>query len=686
MSAWSRLPLVARVLVLAGTALFGLAAAIVVVTVQNVTRSVSTQVDSSVAVGNRVMTYLLVAKGDPVITNGKLHFGTWTETGDTEIVDRVKEISGTEAAVYAVVGDTPVMVASTLRRKSVHPSERVRVVGDLLEGAPLEAFKRNADFVGTSPTLGEAFINRYHILRDDNDHPIAILYDGLPATELTTAEERTLRSVIAVALVGALVLLIVLALALRGTRLDARKVVRAARKLAHGELDANLDVRSRDELGEVASAFAETVAYQRTMAEAAERIARGDLRIAIRPHSKDDRLGCALAEMGSSLARLVGELQEAADRLAADATVVESSASRCAVLVDGTDGAVSDLAESSSTLDNSASTLDTIVRQFRHAIDGIATGAVDQAAQVGAASRDARQMADDVERVARASADLASTSEQTRAAAAGGREAVERTANEMRAIRDTVHAAADTMRALAEVSNEIGDVVKTIDGIAEQTNLLALNAAIEAARAGEHGRGFAVVANEVRKLAERSSSENRRIGTLVQNVRRQTDAAVAAVASGAARVDAGASAADLGGEALQEIIAQVETTVGRIGEIANAATVMAGNARNVTDAIAGISVVVEENSAATEEMAAQSQQISAAIAAVAQTSDENRRGVQRVSASSGDVRANMTELRTRADDLDRTAAALRQLTEAFLIDRASEALAQPAHASQAALT
>jgi methyl-accepting chemotaxis protein len=80
----------------------------------------------------------------------------------------------------------------------------------------------------------------------------------------------------------------------------------------------------------------------------------------------------------------------------------------------------------------------------------------------------------------------------------------------------------ETIKIVTEVkekSDKIGQIVEEIDAIAEQTNLLALNAAIEAARAGEAGKGFAVVAEEIRKLAEESSSTTTNIESILKEIK-----------------------------------------------------------------------------------------------------------------------------------------------------------------------
>ncbi len=99
---------------------------------------------------------------------------------------------------------------------------------------------------------------------------------------------------------------------------------------------------------------------------------------------------------------------------------------------------------------------------------------------------------------------------------------VERISSNLQTMSEKAVETAASVDQLNERTSQIGGIVKLIKEIADQTNLLALNAAIEAARAGEQGRGFAVVADEVRKLAERTTTATSEISQLVSDIQKET--------------------------------------------------------------------------------------------------------------------------------------------------------------------
>ena len=291
-----------------------------------------------------------------------------------------------------------------------------------------------------------------------------------------------------------------------------------------------------------------------------KRAAAGDLTVDIPQSSAGSLLG-ELSRMLCAIRQMVGDISSKSD-------IVRRTA-------EGISVASGQVAVASHRQADSASAMAAAVEQLTVSINQIS------------------ESAHDTERYSSAATTLAASGE-TRVAEA---------ANEMALIAQQTSSAAGAIRSLESRAAEISTIANVIKEIAAQTNLLALNAAIEAARAGEQGRGFAVVADEVRKLAERTSSATEEITSMIGAIQADTATAVDTMDKALPQVERGLDLARQAEHSLREIRDGAGTTLERIRDVALVTQEQSAASTSIAQQVESIAQMVEETSASTRHTA-----------------------------------------------------------------------------------
>jgi methyl-accepting chemotaxis protein len=332
-------------------------------------------------------------------------------------------------------------------------------------------------------------------------------------------------------------------------------VTNAAMRIAQGQLEERVQIRSSNEVGILAESFNAMAGNLQRMVETereskehlestvsdymtfVESVSQGDLRPRIQLNGNgnhhDQGMDDDLIELGTNLNAMVASLSDMSQQVRASSLSISSAAA--------------EIQAASTQQSATAAEQDAAVTQTVATVEEV-RATVKQTAERAQAVAAASQRSVDVSRI--------------------GQRAVAETVEGMRLIRQRVGSIAENILMLSERTQQIGEIIETVNALADQSKLLALNASIEAARAGEEGRGFAVVAMEVRQLAEQSREATARVRVILNEIQQATNTAVMVTEEGSKGTESGMALVERAGGAIRELSSTVDEAVQAAMQIA----------------------------------------------------------------------------------------------------------------------
>ncbi|HTZ97404.1 MAG TPA: methyl-accepting chemotaxis protein [Terriglobales bacterium] len=436
-----------------------------------------------------------------------------------------------------------------------------------------------------------------------------------------------------------------------------RKLMSVARQIANaGDLEHEIEINRKDEIGELSRNFNSMVTYLKEMATVSEAIAGGNLSVEVQPRSKNDMLGNAFARMVQGLYSLVRSVRDAASQVASASTQVARASDESAKIS----------LQTSSAIDEVTSTMHEMSVNVQNMVKSTQV----QASSVSETSASIDQMVASIQRVADTAKVLLDISNRSREEVHSGISTMEKATDGLNRINGTIQSSGEIIGVLGQRADDIGKIIEVIDDLAEQTNLLALNAAIEAARAGEHGLGFAVVADEVRKLAEKSAQSTKEISELIQSIQKEARKAVENMNRSTGIVNEGLGLGQELSTALRKISNVVTEVYKFAQEIGAATNEQSHGSSQIARATTRLNEITHEINSAVEEQASGAH-------AVVKAMERMRELVQQTTSGSTELAASSEQMskmsRGLLDSMDRFALEQTARTPGYLPDKGKAA-------------